>query len=487
MTTTEGVGEVSENRRPRLLSSIRVRVLAWFVLLLAVATAASVLVVRQILLYRLDERIDRELVQETQELRVLAQGNDPETGEPFAGRVRKIFEVFLARNVPSRNEALITFVNGEPFLRDRRAAPYRLDRDPELVARWATITRTDRGRAMTPVGPVEFLAVPVASAGDTDGVFVVAIFRDQEAADKTNPAIAGVAATGLIVLLFGSLLAWRLAERILAPVGRITHGARSISESDLGRRVEAEGHDEISELADTVNDMLGRLEDAFRTQKEFIDDAGHELRTPLTIIRGHLETIDAEPEERPQVIALVRDELERMSRLVDDLVMLARSERPDFLELSVVDVETLTDDVRAKATAIAPREWAVSEVGSGRIVADRQRLTQALLQLAQNAAGQTKESEPIAFGSSIRNGEARFWVQDAGPGITPADQEKIFERFARVSTRSQSKGGAGLGLAIVRAIAQAHHGRVEVESAPGRGATFRLVIPVDQPVQEPGR
>ena len=485
-TMTEDAAEVLEKKSKTgpALSSIRVRLLAWFVLFLAVATAASVLVVRQILLYRLDQRINQELVQETKELRVLARGNDPETGEPFAGRVRKIFEVYLARNIPTRNEALITFVDGEPFLRDRRVVPYRLDQDPDLVVRWGTATETERGEVMTPAGTVEFLVVPVASARSVDGVFVVAIFRDREAAEKTDPAIAGVAATGLIVVLIGSLLAWLLAERILKPVRKINVAARSISESDLSRRIDVEGRDEIAGLAGTFNDMLGRLEDAFQTQKHFMDDIGHELRTPLTIVRGHLETIDSAPKERAKVMALVAEELARMSRLIDDLSLLARSERPDFLDLSVVDVESLTEDVLAKAEAIAPRTWELAEVGRGRIVVDGQRVTQALLQLAQNAAAHTAEGDPIALGSAIRNGEARFWVRDFGPGVSPNDRERIFERFARGRAQGPNSDGSGLGLAIVRAIAQAHRGRIELESVPGNGATFHLIFPVDQPEQE---
>ena len=486
MTTTENSAEVPEREGETspLLSSIRLRLLVWFVLLLAVATVASVLVVRQILLYRLDQRIDHELVQETKELRVLARGNDPETGEPFAGRVRMIFKVYLARNIPTRNEALITFVGGRPFLRDRQVVPYRLDRVPELVARWANATETQRGEVETPAGPVEFLAVPVPSPGKADGVFVVAIFRDREAAEKTDPAIAGVAATGAIVLVIGSLLAWLLARRILDPVGKISGAARSISESDLSRRIDVKGRDEIAGLARTFNDMLDRLEAGFQTQKHFMDDLGHELRTPLTIVRGHLETIDIEPEERSKVMALVTDELARMTRLVDDLSLLARAERPDFLDLSLVDVENLTQEVLAKAEAIAPRRWEQEETARGRIVMDRQRVTQALLQLAQNAVAHTAEGDLIALGSSIKNGNARFWVRDSGPGVGAGDRERIFERFARGRAQRPNSDGAGLGLTIVQAIAQAHLGRVELESEPGWGATFYLIVPVDQPERE---
>jgi signal transduction histidine kinase len=177
----------------------------------------------------------------------------------------------------------------------------------------------------------------------------------------------------------------------------------------------------------------------------------------------------------------VMDELERMGRLVEDLSLLARSERPDFLDLTVVDVESFTEEVHAKAEAIAPRQWQLDEVGRGRMVADRQRATQALLQLAQNASQNTEEGDVIAVGSRVANGEVCLWVRDTGPGIKPRDRERIFRRFERGNAGRGRSGGAGLGLAIVQAVAKAHGGRVELDSEPGRGSTFTLVIPIDQP------
>lgn len=469
--------------RSRHLSSIRLRLLAWFIALLTLASAASVFVVREILLNRLDERIDRELVQETAELRALARGNDPETGEPFGPRVRKIFQVYLERNIPSRNEALITFFDGEPYLRSDRVVPYRLDRDPDLVEHWGGLTTTERGTVDTPAGAVEFLAVPIRAGGETPGVFVVAMFRDLER-EETDTAIWGAAGTGIFILIVGSILAWRLADMILGPVQKVRRTARSISESDLSKRIDVEGHDEISELASTFNDMLDRLEEAFRTQKMFIDDASHELRTPITIIRGHLETLEDDPEDRERTIALVLDELARMSRMVDDLLLLARSQRPDLLDLEVVEVDGLTSDVHAKAAGLGARDWVLRRTGKGRIVADRQRITQALVQLAQNALQHTDEGDTIELGSEIDNGDARFWVKDQGPGIAPADRIRIFDRFARASDGRRKSDGSGIGLAIVQAIAKAHHGSVELDSERGLGSTFTLVVPVDQP-EEP--
>lgn len=481
----EGSGPAGEDAEPRRtirdrLSGIGVRILFWYVLLLAVATVASVLVVRQVLLARLDERIDSDLAQETQELRRLSAGNDPETGEPFGNNVARILEVFLQRNVPSRNEAHLAFVDGRPYLRSRAVAPYRLDQDADLVAQLGSVPDTRWGTEQTPAGPVRYVAVPLRVGRETRGVFVAAVFRNLEAAEIT-PAVEAAAGVGIVVLLIGTILAWRLARRILRPVAAVRTTALTISESDLTRRIPVAGHDEISMLAATFNRILDRLERAFRTQRAFVDDAGHELRTPITIIRGQLELLDEDPEERRKTVALVTDELDRMARIVNDLLILARAEQPDFLDLEVVDVQPLTEEVHAKATALAPRRWEIERVAQGRVVADRQRLTQALVQLAQNATGHTEEGDLVALGSVIADGEARFWVRDTGSGIRPEDQRRIFERFSRAADGRRTEG-AGLGLAIVRAIAVAHGGRVDVHSLPGQGATFTVRIPVDQPL-----
>ncbi|HEX2294328.1 MAG TPA: HAMP domain-containing sensor histidine kinase [Actinomycetota bacterium] len=462
------------------LKSIRARLLGAFVALLVVATVASVVVVRAILVNQANERIDAELVQEAREVRRLSTGSDPETGDPFRGRVRRIFEVFLERNIPARHEAQLTFVDGEPYLRSRAVVPYRLDQDPELVSRWADLEESDRGVVETPEGPVEYLAVPVQSEGDTRGVFVVAVFRDLWL-EEIEPAIAGAAGVGAIVVLIGSLLAWRLADRILGPVEKVTHTARAISESDLRRRIAISGDDEIARLAQTFNEMLDRLEEAFLAQRRFIDDASHELRTPITVIQGQLEVLGEDPEDRRKALEIVMDELGRMTRFVNDLLLLARSDRPDFLTLDSVDVTELFDEIFAKAQSLAPRRWTLDRSGRGRIIADRQRLTQAVMQLAQNAAQHTRDGDEIGLGAVVENGEARFWVRDSGPGVAPGDQADVFERFRRGRGARGASDGAGLGLSIVKAIAEAHHGDVDLTSKPGEGATFAIRVPVDQP------
>jgi signal transduction histidine kinase len=484
MTTTRKLPRVLDRARPLWLSSIRLRLLVSFVVVLALAAVGSIVVVRALLVHRLDEQIDSDLVQEARELNKLTNGNDPRTGEPFAGDVRRIFEVFLQRNIPTRYEAQLTFVDGRPFLRSRRVVPYRLDRDPDLVERWAGLTESDRGRVDTAEGAVDYLAVPVSSPGGDRGVFVVAFFRDL-AHEEIAPAIAGAAGVGALVLVIGSLLAWRVADRILHPVAHVTETARGISETDFRRRIDVAGDDEIARLAQTFNEMLDRLEHAFDTQRRFIDDAGHELRTPITIIQGQLETLEDDPEERRKTLAVVMDELERMTRFVNDLLLLARAQRPDFLALEAADVATVTDELYSKASSLAPRDWQVETVGRGRVVLDRQRITQAVMQLAQNAVQHTGDGDVIILGSSVADGEARFWVRDEGPGIAPSRREEVFERFRRGPGPKTSEG-AGLGLSIVKVIAEAHHGRVELDSRVGAGSTFAVVLPVDQPSEDAG-
>jgi signal transduction histidine kinase len=195
-------------------------------------------------------------------------------------------------------------------------------------------------------------------------------------------------------------------------------------------------------------------------------------------VRGHLELLGDDPEERRETIALVTDELDRMSRFVDDLLLLARAERDDFLRVGEVELGALTDELAEKASALGPRRWTVASRGEAVLVADRQRLTQAMMGLAQNAVQHTGEGDVIELGSARNGSEAKLWVRDSGPGIPPRDHERVFERFARSSARARRSEGAGLGLAIVRAIAEAHGGRIELESRPGEGAAFTLVLPL---------
>jgi two-component system, OmpR family, sensor kinase len=473
-----------ERPRPRhALASVRVRILASYLILLLFSTVVSIVVLREVLLARAGERVDDALVQEVEEFRRLAEdGRNPRTGDPFGNDLRAIFDVFLDRNVPAQREAFYTYVDGDlhlpafgPGLRRQRITEI----DELALARGVR-----RGEAELGDGErIRYLVAPVQTDGQSRGVFAVAIDLGAEI-DEVNDALRIAAGVSVGVLILASMLAWVVAGRVLAPLRVLRDTTRSIGESDLTRRIPAEGSDELADLARTFNEMLDRLEQAFGSQKAFISDAGHELRTPITIIRGHLELMGDDPLERRETLELVNDELERMSRLVNDLLLLAKASRPDFLEPQIVDLEDLTRDLFTKASALARRDWRLAAVAKGRIVADRQRLTQALMNLSQNAVAHTHEGDAVELGSRLHADGVRLWVRDTGPGVPADEQARIFERFVRLNDDRRTEG-AGLGLAITRAIAEAHGGCVEVESELGAGARFTVIIPTEPP-QEVG-
>ena len=242
------------------------------------------------------------------------------------------------------------------------------------------------------------------------------------------------------------------------------------------------GRDDVTELTRTVNAMLDRLDSAFAAQQRFLDDAGHELRTPVTVVRGHLEVLDVDdPQEVAEVRDLALDELDRTGRHrrphPAGQGATAGLRPPGAGGSGPAHQRHRGQGQRARAPALDGRGRA------GIVVrADEQRLTQALLQLADNAVKHTHDGDEIAIGSSAGRAQARLWVRDRGPGVAPGDAERIFERFGRAASAvGRNDEGSGLGLAIVSAIAEALGGRVVLDSRPGHGATFSLVFPVTRP------
>jgi two-component system OmpR family sensor kinase len=224
--------------------------------------------------------------------------------------------------------------------------------------------------------------------------------------------------------------------------------------------------------------MLDRLEAAFVGQRQFLDDAGHELKTPLTVLRGHLELLDTgSAVEVAETRTLLLDEVDRMARLVGDLILLAKRDRPDFLTPAAVDLTGLTVDVLAKARGLGDRVWVLDETASVSVMVDEQRLTQALLQLCDNAVKHTQPGQVVALGSSYETGQVRLWVRDTGPGVPAEHRGHIFQRFGRGLVPEHDEG-FGLGLSIVQAIADAHGGTVHVEDATPHGARFVITLPL---------
>jgi len=451
------------------------------VLLVLVALAISVAVSRELLLNRLDQRIDRQLLNEADELRALAaDGVDPATGVRFA-EVDALLRTQLSRSVPDRSETQFSIVDGRVDARSAQTPPARIDTDDALVSRLATISGPVLGSTQSTQGSVRYAAVPVVLPGDrkATGVYVVAVFRDVEA-QEVDDAVRVLALVGLAAALVAGLLAWVLAGRVLAPLDRLSATSRRVSDKDLTERVEVTGSDDISDVARAFNAMLDRLELAFAEQRRFADDAGHELRTPLTIVRGHVELMSDDPQVRATQRAVVLDEIDRMSVMVDDLLTLTRSGQPEFVRPSDVDLEVLQAELAAKVTQLADRDWRFTGSVDGAARIDRHRVTQAVLQLAQNATQHTEPGDRIEVGTTSDGSMLRIAVHDSGPGVPVEDRELLFDRFARGHDSRRLGPGSGLGLSIVRAIAVAHHGTVAFEEPEdGRGALVVLTLPVD--------
>ncbi|MFF3319061.1 sensor histidine kinase [Streptomyces sp. NPDC003035] len=468
--------------------SARVRILLWLLFVMAVALAAVAVATRSILLRDVDHRINQLLTQETGEFaNFVEQGVDPATGLPFTDP-DALLRIFLQRQYSDPDEELLGLVGtrgpGLRVIRQSRDIPrsVALHRDRGSLDAIAA-TDAPSGRLARAQGEVRWAKVPIKGSGgaEPDAAFVVAFHADRERAVADEAFRALLAISG-VALLMTTGIGWAVAGRILAPVRVVRATAAELTERDLTQRIPVQGRDDIAALAETFNAMLDRLEQAFAGQRQFVDDAGHELRTPITIVRGHLELMGEDPAEQRETVRLVTDELDRMSRIVEDLLLLAKAERPDFVRTEPVQLAELTADVFVKARALGERDWVLDGVADPEAVLDPQRITQAMVQLAQNAVQHTVPGQRIAIGSRTTEGRIELYVADGGPGVQEQDAEVIFERFRRGTARRGARtSGAGLGLAIVRAIAEGHRGgRVELRPTEGGGATFVLTLALEE-------
>ena len=459
--------------------SARARILGWMLVLVALAVGASIVVARSVLIARLDERLDRELAQEVSKFR------------DFAGEYEGPADVgvllarYLREKVPDHNETFFSIVDGRAARRVAAPTPARIDTDRALVRRLAGAARPAYGWADTPAGRARYAVAPISVPGDPrPGQLVAVEFRDLERAE-VDESILVLVLVGVGALVLAGAGGYFIAGRVLAPVRLVRTTAERIGETDLTRRIEVRGNDDVAQLARTFNGMLDRLSDAFAAQRRFLDDAGHELRTPITVIRGHLEVMGDDAADRDRTMRLVMGELDRMKRIVDDLLLLAKAQQPDFVRAGPVELADLTVEVLANARVLGDRRWRLDELAEETVRADGERLTQALMQLTHNAVAHTRPGDLIEIGSAVRDDRVELWVRDSGPGVDPGVRERIFDRFARADGAASGEG-AGLGLAIVSSIAEAHGGRVRLDSTPDQGAKFTLDLPL-RTLEEPVR
>lgn len=323
---------------------------------------------------------------------------------------------------------------------------------------------------------------------------VTAVVAAGEPLDQVESAQHDVAESfllaGGVVLVLALIASYLAGARVSAPLRRMAAVAARVDGGELEPRMEVgPRRDEVSALADSFNHMLERLAEAFSSQREFVADASHELRTPLTVIRGQLEVLAAQDhppvDEVRRVERLVQSEIQRLSRMVDDLLLLTQAERVDFLRPEEIDLSRFVDELWDGLSLTANRRFELGNVPAGTLRGDPDRLAQALRNLARNAIEHTAEPDGLVRleVDTVAPDSLRFTVIDDGPGIPASERDRIFERFHRIDAgRSRDAGGVGLGLAIVRAIAEAHGGSVRAaEPGNGPGAAVELVVPGFRP------
>lgn len=288
------------------------------------------------------------------------------------------------------------------------------------------------------------------------------------------------------VLLIASVGAWVVLNRALRPLQEAIQTARAIQAKDFSQRMRVpKTGDEVQALAETFNDMIGRLQGSFDRLRQFISDASHELRTPLAVLKGEIELgLKTQPGSRrsQDILEICASELHRMSRLVDTLLLLSNADSDKIgLQREAVPLRRVMDEMAEQARVLAePKGIRVEVVNGSRAVvqADEMRLKQLLLNLIDNAVKYTPAGGHIRLVCRSEDGHVELRVEDTGIGIAADDLPRIFDRFYRAdASRSRADGGYGLGLAICKWITEAHHGTITAESAPGRGSAFRVTLP----------
>jgi two-component system OmpR family sensor kinase len=470
----------SKVTRPGL--TVRTRLMIGICLIVALgitaAGSAAFLIERANALTALDAHLKSRV--SAAESIVLGPANNADLSAPPKAftTARAAARAVIGGIVPDLGESTFAIVDGKVAYVPGVQTTFRLDRDSRLVGLVNSQTASDHivlGSVSTGAGIYRYIAAPITVAGDpTRAVFVMGSSVDQALASVYSQATT-FAIVSLVTFLTVVALGWFISGRLLWPIVVLTRTAERITSRNRADRVPTRGNDDLSRLGRVVNNMLDLLDAELVRQRQLLDDVRHELNTPLTIVRGHLELVDVhDPVRVAATKDLSIDELTRMSELVSDLTRLAESEDP-VLNIETVDIATLTRAVHAKVSALGGHNWVVGETGEGAAEMDRLRITEAWLQLLENAGKYAPPYSTVTMGSADAADHWQLWVLDEGPGVPENARERIFERFGR-ATSHRGIRGSGLGLPIVRAIAQAHGGDVTLEQV-GSGSRFVITIP----------
>ena len=459
--------------------SLRLRLTIWYGLLLAAGLLAAGTLLYLVLRSNLEQQLDQTLrVRATQiesGLRVGPDGSlDAEDLKPGLLGPRSVFDT--------------TGPDVYAQVLDQRAEPVggagqQLPLDPEPVL---AALEGQETLLTLPLGggrQVRVLTRPL-TVGDRV-VGVVQIGNSLDTLGTTLAEVRDILLVGsIVVLAIAGLGGLALGGRALEPVRRVSETARRITETgDFGQRLpNRQTRDEVGELVQTFNALIQRVQTSLEEQQRFLADTSHELRSPLTVIRANLGFLwrDTDPDTRAECLREAETEAARMSRLVTDLLLLGQSTSDALLRRAPLELGGLLHEVADRARAQSPDRSVEVRVGSQLTAhADADRVRQLLWNLVENALRYTPAGGAVRLSLSRDEQCAHLSVADEGPGIATEHLPHIFDRFYRVDpARSRATGGSGLGLAIVRHIAEAHGGRVSVESEPGRGSVFRVWLPL---------
>ena len=332
-------------------------------------------------------------------------------------------------------------------------------------------------------GAIEARTVALATR---NGTVIIVGSSLEERSSALQRFVILLAAGGVVTFALATLIAWLLARAALRPVERMRSETAAISTSEPGRRIPVpETGDELDRLAHTLNEMLERIEKSFERERRFVDDASHELRTPLGILRTELELAlrrSRTKEELEQALRSAAQESDRLNRLANDLLVLARSDRGKLhVRREPVNGEQLLAEVVAEFSAPSTQAGVRLQArfaNGTELEADGTRLRQALGNLVDNAIRHSQRGDTVGISMTVDGGRARIEVTDQGEGFPEEFLARAFDPFTRAeSSRTRKKGGTGLGLSIVKAIAEAHNGTVSAENLPAGGARVQMELP----------
>lgn len=440
-------------------------------LVLIVIMGVVLVILEQVFMHSMAQSQDHVLTEEVAEY-AGAEGRRPQ------GQGLNAFSTqYLQTHQLSRGTGLIILLPDGSVV---RSAGMRLLQQSAQVQGWLAGPPTGSILTEVPAGGTTYrvLVSPVMINGPETVTLIVGVdlAELQEAATTALIVISVEAGIATILALGGTYL---LLRRMLGIVGEVTTTAQKFSLESLGHRVDYRGpDDEVGRLAQTFDDMLGRIGSASQAQRQLLANVSHQLRTPLTVIRGHLEVLQRggydDRAEIAETVALVLDELQQTATMVDQLLMLGRSLEPDFVEVEPVDLRSFIADIFEMARTLAPREWSLGTVPNIVMRVDPIKLRGVIFNLIDNAVKATQPGDFIALEAHYDH-ELVLAVADGGRGIPLSQQDTIFERYVRGGAVDDR--GAGLGLALVKAVSEAHGGYVTLESAPGAGCVVRIALP----------